>query len=818
MLMVLALQMCFKIEAKAVDPWYEIYLTNGQTYDVGTAKSNTTVYINSPGTYTLTGQSSKVRIVISSGDVNVYLADGLKITPGITAYVGSRTSAIYVNDQGGTVKLISKAGANVYLSSYLGTPAIRKDGTNTQLVFETEDVNNPGTITAKSAAGSKSPGIGCIGTLVGREETGNIVFNSGNVNAIGAYTAAGIGGGDGGNVNGIYINGGNITATGGSEGAGIGGQVTATGGEYGVGIGGGGPDDVVSNDGSTRVTITGGTVTAKGMVGVDIGSARNTDSTVVISGGSVKADTVKGQPTDGNGNSVYRTDITLDSLSGSMQLTEAVISKLNESYPSYGINDVYTMGDKLYFWLPESTSITAATVDDGIGTPYTGKVDAGASGTLSPCKYTIHFDPNEEAGGQGTMEDQEMVYNQSANLKLNEFTNSDSNMVFIGWKRSLALGSALYTDGATVKNLCNVSGGNVTGYTLVAQWSKVENTTLVITVDDEPVTGIENRIRLVKGEEILTPFEKMRDGDESYIPGVYVLGSEAIASGEYKIYIDEFDTGQTVEIGSGKILKNLNFYSVNTDCDSNLSTTAYSGDGMEWEGKQVFLAGSNIEVSVEEYTGEQANGYVFDQWTSLECEPAEWDASKSLTEIMITGKTSMKAISRPVNYKVNYNANTPVNISNQVSGVMETQGFIYNEVQLLQENVFTLEGYIFAGWNTKADGTGTYFVDRAMVINLSKDEQSVVELYAQWEKEEEVSPEDSEDDTEDGGKSDNAGPSEDNDMAKTDTENADTQQENADAAVDTGDGNYSWIYAIIMTVSAMIAGMIVIKKWKRRGC
>lgn len=187
MLMVLALQMCFKIEAKAVDPWYEIYLTNGQTYDVGTAKSNTTVYINSPGTYTLTGQSSKVRIVISSGDVNVYL------------------------------------------SSYLGTPAIRKDGTNPQLVFETEDVNNPGTITAKSAAGSKSPGIGCIGTLVGREETGNIVFNSGNVNAIGAYTAAGIGGGDGGNVNGIYINGGNIAATGGSEGAGIGGGANAMG-------------------------------------------------------------------------------------------------------------------------------------------------------------------------------------------------------------------------------------------------------------------------------------------------------------------------------------------------------------------------------------------------------------------------------------------------------------------------------------------------------------------------------------------------------------------------------------------------------------
>ena len=43
----------------------------------------------------------------------------------------------------------------------------------------------------------------------------------------------------------------------------------------------------------------------------------------------------------------------------------------------------------------------------------------------------------------------------------------------------------------------------------------------------------------------------------------------------------------------------------------------------------------------------------------------------------------------------------------------------------------TRNGYVFAGWNTKADGSGTYYADNASIYATSVDKGSV-KLYAQW--------------------------------------------------------------------------------------
>jgi uncharacterized repeat protein (TIGR02543 family) len=46
----------------------------------------------------------------------------------------------------------------------------------------------------------------------------------------------------------------------------------------------------------------------------------------------------------------------------------------------------------------------------------------------------------------------------------------------------------------------------------------------------------------------------------------------------------------------------------------------------------------------------------------------------------------------------------------------------------LPANTFTKSGYTFNGWNTKADGTGTSYLDKAKLTNLTAD----LTLYAQW--------------------------------------------------------------------------------------
>ena len=122
---------------------------------------------------------------------------------------------------------------------------------------------------------------------------------NGKLSATGGYDGAGIGGGDKGNGSNITITGGEITAAGGKYGAGIGGgdsgggsniaitggKVIATGGDYGAGIGGG------TYAGGNDITITGGKVTATGgEYGAGIGGGdQGNGSNITITGGEVTA-------------------------------------------------------------------------------------------------------------------------------------------------------------------------------------------------------------------------------------------------------------------------------------------------------------------------------------------------------------------------------------------------------------------------------------------------------------------------------------------------------------------------------------------------
>ena len=68
--------------------------------------------------------------------------------------------------------------------------------------------------------------------------------------------------------------------------------------------------------------------------------------------------------------------------------------------------------------------------------------------------------------------------------------------------------------------------------------------------------------------------------------------------------------------------------------------------------------------------------------------------------------------------------------ANGGSGWMLPQWVLYDEASVLRPNRFTLEGYDFVGWNTKADGSGDAYCDSDTVW-LTKN----TTLYAQWAKE-----------------------------------------------------------------------------------
>lgn len=67
---------------------------------------------------------------------------------------------------------------------------------------------------------------------------------------------------------------------------------------------------------------------------------------------------------------------------------------------------------------------------------------------------------------------------------------------------------------------------------------------------------------------------------------------------------------------------------------------------------------------------------------------------------------------------------------NDGTGTMKGINVATSTDSRLKYNLFTKEGYMFKGWNTEADGTGTTYTD-GQIVNLTEN----ITLYAQWEKE-----------------------------------------------------------------------------------
>ena len=82
----------------------------------------------------------------------------------------------------------------------------------------------------------------------------------------------------------------------------------------------------------------------------------------------------------------------------------------------------------------------------------------------------------------------------------------------------------------------------------------------------------------------------------------------------------------------------------------------------------------------------------------------------------------------PADYSVHFDPNGG-------TGTMDDQTFVVDgSAKPLSPNQFTRTNYVFRGWNTMPDGTGTHYDDEEAVNNLSTTDGDVVTLYADWWK------------------------------------------------------------------------------------
>lgn len=95
---------------------------------------------------------------------------------------------------------------------------------------------------------------------------------------------------------------------------------------------------------------------------------------------------------------------------------------------------------------------------------------------------------------------------------------------------------------------------------------------------------------------------------------------------------------------------------------------------------------------------------------------------------------AVNSIIRPASISINTQLKQQ-NVSfdaNGGEGAMSAQVFEHSVAQALTTNSFTKTGYTFAGWNTKADGTGTAYTDKQSVTFTPVNDGDSITLYAQW--------------------------------------------------------------------------------------
>ena len=124
-------------------------------------------------------------------------------------------------------------------------------------------------------------------------------------------------------------------------------------------------------------------------------------------------------------------------------------------------------------------------------------------------------------------------------------------------------------------------------------------------------------------------------------------------------------------------------------------------------------------------------GYTFDGWYT------EKNGGNAITTSVVYNETkdiTIYAHWTANKYKVVYNSNKPQTATSSISGGMSVSEFTYGTSGKLSENNFTLPGYTFKCWNTRADGKGTSYSNGTTVSNLSATNGESVNLYALWNK------------------------------------------------------------------------------------
>ncbi len=329
--------------------------------------------------------------------------------------------------------------------------------------------------------------------------------------------------------------------------------------------------------------------------------------------------------------------------------------------------------------------------------------------------YTIKYNNNN---GTGVMSDQVFKYDESQHLNQNTFTRV--GYTFIGWNTDQLQangGNVQFNDNVEVSNLTAAPNGEVTLY---AVWQAIQYQIIFngngadnpgamepLTVKYDQIVNLTNN-SYRKANNVFLGWNT----DQDQQSGIFYANEQSVK-------------GLSTTDGSS-----ITLYAV---WNSNTYTVIFDGNGATSGDRttQDFGYDQAQDLIANPY---QRVGYEFNGWnTKADGTGQSFVAGENVINIAKNGNiVTLYAQWIAKTYVVNFDKNTG-------EGTMASQTFTYNAVQTLNTNEFTKAGYYFIGWNTKADGSGTWYADQELIEdNLTVD--ASITLYAMWEEDLDVQP------------------------------------------------------------------------------